>query len=114
MSDERPVLGTLGLGGDGDEIVAIEAVERAFGVRFDQSDAGGWATVGDVFASLQERMGASPDERQSLWPRFVHTLGEGAALCPDDVRKVAPETKLLIPPLDVSELFRAAWRRLVR
>ena len=46
------MLARLNLGGDGDEIEAIEQVEREFGIRLDVRDAPNWITVGDVYTSL--------------------------------------------------------------
>jgi hypothetical protein len=50
MSATPPI--SVGLGGDGDEIVAIDDVERAFGVKLDKADAAQWHTASDVFVSL--------------------------------------------------------------
>ena len=45
---------SVGLGGDGDEIAAIDEVECAFDVKLDHTDARSWFTVGDVFRSVQK------------------------------------------------------------
>ena len=37
---------SVGLGGDGDEIAAIDDVERAFGVKLDYADVSRWLTAG--------------------------------------------------------------------
>ncbi len=43
---------SVGLGGDGDEIIAIENAFARFGVDVPVEDASRWVTVGDVWASL--------------------------------------------------------------
>lgn len=112
MANQGEPLEHLHLGGDGDEIEAIEAVERAFGVRFDQSDASGWWTVGDVFGSLLQRLDVPPEEGSKMWPGFVSALGEGAGLYPQEIRCIMPETRLLAPSL--REMAHKLWKRLVR
>lgn len=51
-----PLLQSVDLSGDGDEISAIDDVERAFGVVLDKADASHWHTAGDVFASLRKAL----------------------------------------------------------
>jgi hypothetical protein len=83
MVQQRPQ--SVGLGGDGDEIAAIEDVERAFGVTLDTADAAGWVTAGDVYASLYRVL---PPERLAegdLWPRFASALAGGAGVDPDSL-----------------------------
>jgi len=46
------MLDSVGLGGDGDEVVAIEIAFARFGVDVPVEDAPGWVTVGDVWTSL--------------------------------------------------------------
>ena len=82
-ADNIPPL-SLGLGGDGDEIDAIENVERAFGVRLDYSDARTWLTVGDVFATLKRAL--SDDERDGdHWARFTAAISEETGVDPSRV-----------------------------
>ena len=53
MNDGSPV--SVGIGGDGDEVVAIQDVERLFNVQLDfTSDEPRWITAGDVLASLEK------------------------------------------------------------
>lgn len=98
---------SLGLGGDGDEIEVVEAVERAFAVRFDQSDADRWITVGDLFASLLERRSLSMGDGHDLWLEFVRVLGEGVALDAGEVGRIGQGTRLLALPLGMAGLFRS-------
>ncbi|MBY8825040.1 hypothetical protein [Sphingomonas colocasiae] len=80
---------SVGLGGDGDEIEAIEAVERAFGVTLDMADAPGWQTAGDVFASL---LNALPIEarRPDLWTRFAVILCDRTGARPGEIDPASP------------------------
>ncbi|TMJ16502.1 MAG: hypothetical protein E6G94_04010 [Alphaproteobacteria bacterium] len=91
-ADRSQPLKTVGLGGDGDEVDAIEAVERHFGVALDYRDAPGWRTAGEVFRSLLAAL--PPDQRdlKDLWPIFA------AIMCAEtgaDPSRVGPETLLL-------------------
>ncbi len=90
----KGTLKSLGLGGDGDEVDAIENVERAFGVVLDKRDAPSWVTVGDVYASLIKALVSDLRDREDTWERFVTALSEETGV---DALKVGPETKLLAP-----------------
>ena len=85
-------LSNLGLGGDGDEIAAIEEVEATFGVRLDYSDAGNWSTVGDVYASLLRKLSAYEAARPDLWDRFAQAISRETGIDPS---RVSLETGLL-------------------
>lgn len=50
-----PIAETLGLDTDGDDVELIRAIERSFGVRFDQEPRG-WRTLGDIQATLEARL----------------------------------------------------------
>nr|WP_314444007.1 hypothetical protein [uncultured Sphingomonas sp.] len=80
---------SVGLGGDGDEIVAIDDVERAFGVKLDKADASQWHTAGDVFASLCK---ALPEDtrREDLWSRFTEVLTDQTGVDPTSIEKGSP------------------------
>lgn len=94
---DRPKIHSVGLGGDGDEIHAIEDVEEVFGVRLDTRDASGWVTAGDVFRSLQRadsRIGAED------WPRFAHALSRETGMNPT---LITPDS----PLLDNNGIWRA-------
>lgn len=94
---ERPhQLESIGLGGDGDEVDAIAAVERHFGVSLDYGDASGWRTAGDLFASLLKALPADRRDRDDLWPPFAALLCEETGA---DASRVGPETLLLGVPL---------------
>ena len=90
---------TVGLGGDGDEIAAINDVERAFGIKFDYSDASQWRTAGDVFDSLRKALPAEELDTPNLWERFA------AAIC--GVTGVDPTTIERRSPLLSYSRFRA-------
>ena len=75
---------SVGLCGDGDEIAAIDDVERAFGIKLDYSDAPQWQTAGAVFDSVQKALPTSDDDTSELWERFA------AAIC--GVNGVDPTT----------------------
>ena len=46
------MLASVGLGGDGDEVVAIENAFARFGVDVPVQDTANWLTVGDAWSSL--------------------------------------------------------------
>jgi hypothetical protein len=97
-SDHAQQLESIGLGGDGDEVDAIQAVERHFGVALDYGDAPSWRTAGDVFASLLRALPADQRDRGDLWPTFA------AIMCDEtgaDASRVGPDTLLLALPLRV-------------
>lgn len=73
-SHVEPILESLGLGGDGDEVAAIAEVEQAFGVLLDYSDAAGWLTVGDVYSALRSALSPEQREAEDLWPRFAQAI----------------------------------------
>lgn len=83
---------SVGLGGDGDEIAAIEAVERAFAVRLDDADAPGWYTAGDVYASLLRKLGSDAAAAPGNWDRFAATLARETAI---DPALIEPDSPLL-------------------
>ena len=83
---------SLGLGGDGDEIAAINEVERCFGVRLDYSDSQTWTTTGDVFAALQKTLPAEQATADDTWARFVKAISSETGVDPS---RVTRETLLL-------------------
>lgn len=85
-------LDSLGLGGDGDEVDAIETVEHRFGVTLDVNDAPNWRTVGNVFAALQRALPESERGNPLVWTRFAEAISAETGV--DPVR-VTPETRLL-------------------
>ncbi|MFC4254895.1 hypothetical protein GRI97_05625 [Altererythrobacter xixiisoli] len=86
-------LASLGLGGDGDEVVAIENVEHCFGVQLDYDMAPNWRTVGDVFTALQSAcqsaqqpcMPPAPGDDGSDWHRFAEAICAETGVAPDRI-----------------------------
>jgi len=83
---------SLGLGGDGDEIDAIEEVERRFCVRLYYSDARSWTTVGDVFAALQRAPSAGRTTAPDAWATFAEAICMETGV---DPTRVTPDTLLI-------------------
>ena len=81
---------SVGLGGDGDEVAAIEGVERVFGVRLDYSDAPRWVTAGDVFDSLQKVSPPVLLNRPDIWKRFAAALCYETGVRPDRIDRDSP------------------------
>ena len=75
--------------GDGDEIAAIENVERAFGVMLDTSSAGKWVTVGHVYVALCD---ALPTDMSSdgRWDRFASALASETGVDPKQLTVDSP------------------------
>lgn len=80
---------SVGLGGDGDEIVAIDDVERAFGVKLDKGDASQWHTAGDVFVSLCKALPADTRD-EDLWSRLAEVLTDQTGVDPKSIEKDSP------------------------
>ncbi len=83
----------LGLGGDGDEIAAIEEVETAFGVRLDDSDAGNWSTVGDIHTALMRALSPEEAAKPDVWARFAEAISRETGV---DPTRIGPDTDLLL------------------
>ncbi len=81
---------SAGLGGDGDEISAIQDVERAFGVTLDKADAPRWHTAGDVFLSLCKALPADIRDDGGLWARFTEALADQTGVDPEAIEKDSP------------------------
>ena len=80
----------VGLGGDGDEIEAIERVEKCFGVKLDLSNARNWRTAGDVYGALCKALPPEEGEKAETWMRFARALGEDAG----DPKYIEPDSLL--------------------
>lgn len=91
-SQVEPILESLGLGGDGDEIAAIEEVEQTFGVLLDVSGAGSWRTVGDVYSALLSALPPEQRESEDVWPRFAQAISWETGV---DPTRIGPATVLL-------------------
>ena len=81
---------SVGLGGDGDEIFAIDDVERAFGVTLDKADAPQWHTAGDVYSSLCKALPADMRNDDGVWARFTEILTDGTGVDPKAIEKDSP------------------------
>ena len=90
------MLANLGLGGDGDEIWAIQDVEHAFGVTLNKADAAGWYTVGDIWASLLKELPQHAIDNSGNWKRFCTAIAKETDVDPD---AISLETRLLAPGL---------------
>lgn len=107
MSNSAPK--SVGLGGDGDEICAIEDVERAFGVTLEKGDAQHWVTAGDLFLSLQKALSVEDRDDPETWVRFTVALVEGTGVDPMALEKDSP---LLEHPLfwvQIANASAAIW-----
>lgn len=91
--EEQPCY-SVGLGGDGDEIAAIQDVERAFGIILDTRDAPRWATAGDVFTSLIKELSPEAASDPATWDRFAEALSGQTGIDPNLITKNSP---LLLP-----------------
>ena len=98
-------LETIGLGGDGDEVDAVTAVEKHFAVSLDYGDAPGWRSAGDVFASLLKVLPPEQRERPDLWRTFATLLCRETGA---DASRVTPDTLLLGLPL---KTYVGRWLR---
>ena len=82
----------VGLGGDGDEIAALQEVEEEFGVRLDYSGAHDWTTVGDVYAALLKQLSAQEAARPDVWDRFAKAICRETGISPS---VISPESGLI-------------------
>ena len=90
MDENRPV--SVGLGGDGDEIAAIDEIEAIFGVTLDYADAPTWHTAGDVFRSLQNRLPQDVARAPDTWDRFITILSDVSG---GDPARITPDSPLI-------------------
>lgn len=90
MDQHKPA--SVGLGGDGDEIAAIDEVEATFGVTLDYADAPTWQTAGDVFRSLQNSLSAEVANAPDTWDRFAAALTHETGI---DPATITPDSPLL-------------------
>jgi hypothetical protein len=102
---------TVGLGGDGDEIAAIDGVERAFSVQLDKADAPEWHTAGDVFASLLKALPADLRSDDGLWQRFTEVLADQTGADPKAIERDSPllsQSRLWVHVANASALVWSA------
>ncbi|MBA4763336.1 hypothetical protein [Sphingomonas sp.] len=90
MDENKPA--SVGLGGDGDEIAAIDEIEMTFGVTLDYADAPTWQTAGDVFRSLQNSLPADVALAPDTWDRFATALTHETGV---DPATITPDSPLL-------------------
>lgn len=90
MDENKPA--SIGLGGDGDEIAAIDEIEMTFGVTLDYADAPTWQTAGDVFRSLQNSLPADVALAPDTWDRFATALTHETGV---DPATITPDSPLL-------------------
>ena len=88
MDEHKPA--SVGLGGDGDEIAAIDEVEATFGVTLDYADAPTWQTAGDVFRSLQSSLSAEVANAADTWDRFAAALTHETGVDPATITSDSP------------------------
>lgn len=88
VREERPV--PVGLGGDGDEVDAIAAVESLFGVTLDVSNSGNWITAGDVFSALLSALPAQEKREPDLWEGFCRALTRETGVDPFSIELDSP------------------------
>lgn len=100
------MLSHLGLGGDGDEITAIEDVEREFGVGIDTGNAACWRTTGDVFDALLPSLPDYVAKQPSTWPRFCHALSQVSG---DDPRQIERQTILIGRPRGLTPALKSLF-----
>ena len=89
-------LRTIGLGGDGDEVDAIERVEAEFGILFDIADCERFVTVEDVWRALvkETNLGETSADADEARPKMIRLLGE-ETLAEHQFYEVGPETRLI-------------------
>lgn len=104
MEEEPPY--SIGLSGDGDEVAAIEEVERAFGVVLDDRDAPHWRTAGAVFTSLLKALPADAATDPGTWGRFTEALASETGIDPGLITKHSP---LLLPDKGFWGGFKEVW-----
>lgn len=89
-------LGSIGFGGDGDQVDAFLALEHHFGVSIDDAQCGQWRTAGDVFAALLQALPAEQRERDDLWATFANIMCEETGA---DASRLGRDTLLLALPI---------------
>jgi hypothetical protein len=100
---------SVGLGGDGDEMYAIQDVESAFSVTLDKADAPHWLTAGDVYLSLCRALPADIRDDGNTWVRFTEALAYQTGVDPKLIEKDSP---LLEHPLfwvQIANASAAVW-----
>ena len=104
------MLSHLCLVGDGDEIDAVEDVERAFGVTIDTATAGGWRTVGDLHDALLPALPDYVAKQPGTWRRFRWALCQVSG---DDPELVDRATLLIGPGLNLAAAIKMLFGRMI-
>jgi hypothetical protein len=102
------VLEHTGLWGDGDEIEAIELVEKRLNVRLRNEVASEIWTVGDLWRALLSSNPQLEDNRRS-WLRFVVALTWYTGI---DPRQLGEQTLLIEP--GKQNIFKHLWTLITR
>jgi hypothetical protein len=93
---QEALIKTVGLVGDGDDLAALEEVEREFGVSLREEDAPHWRTAGDLFASLVRVLPADVAGDAATWTRFAQALCRENGTDPHLISEMSP---LFLPDL---------------
>ncbi len=104
MDESKPA--SVGLGGDRDEIAAIDEIEATFGVTLDYADAPTWHTAGDVFRSLQYSLPADVANAPDTWNRFATALTRETGVDPATITPASPLLDEALPWRGLGNLSR--------
>ncbi len=77
----------VGLSGDGDEIAAVQEIEKEFGVTLDYSGAHGWSTVGDVYDALLKQLSSAEANNPNTWVRFATAICKETGIPPSSISR---------------------------
>jgi hypothetical protein len=100
---------SVGLGGDGDEIWAIQALEKAFGITLDYSDAPQWHTAGDVYASLCKALPIEEKHKTDVWERFTSVLSQETGVDPKSIEADSPLLSQPSLPVVLANINAVIW-----
>ncbi|MFL9841357.1 hypothetical protein ABS767_10305 [Sphingomonas sp. ST-64] len=104
MDESKPV--SVGLGGDSDEIAAIDEVEMTFGVTLDYAYAATWQTAGDVFRALQACLPPDVALAPETWGRFATALTQETGVDPATITPDSPLLEEAFPARALGNLSR--------
>lgn len=90
------VASTLGLGGDGDELDVLEAVERSFDIRILDHEAECATTAGQLFDIVMAKSSVDPDARRCAtamtFYRLRRAMGDPKASPRSKLHEIVPDT----------------------
>lgn len=98
------MLYSIGLGGDGDEVDAVQLVEKRMCLTLDYADAPNWRTAGDLFSALV-RARPELEGSRTAWRRMSVALCWYTGANP---RHVVPAT-ILIDDTTLWQQLRSLW-----